>query len=71
MRWSAILEVSDRLRNRNLPRRYLNVSNLYPKPQAPYQMFHSAENSEMALLRVRNDILKALDNKKEVILAGM
>ena len=27
MRWSAILEVSDRLRNRNLPRRHRMITN--------------------------------------------
>lgn len=46
-------------------RHYLKVSNLYPKLQAAYQLFYSTET---ALLRVRNDILRALDNKKEVIL---
>ena len=49
-------------------RRYLKGINLYPKLQAPYQLFRSTENSETALLRVHNDTLKALDNKKEVIL---
>ena len=44
---------------------YLTVNNLYPKLQAAYQQFQSTET---ALLRVHNDILRALDGKKEVIL---
>ena len=44
---------------------YLASNNLYPKLQAAYQESHS---SETALLRVHNDILKAIDNKNEVIL---
>jgi hypothetical protein len=46
-------------------RHYLTVNNLYPKLQAAYQQFQSTET---ALLRVHNDILRALDDKKEVIL---
>ena len=41
---------------------------LYPKLQAAYQQFHSTET---ALLRVHNDILRALDGKKEVILVQL
>jgi hypothetical protein len=44
---------------------YLVENQLYPKLQAAYQQFHSTET---ALLRVHNDILRALDGKKEVIL---
>ena len=40
-------------------------NNLYPKLQAADQQSH---NKETALLRVHNDILKAIDNKNEVIL---
>ena len=46
-------------------RHYLTVNNLYPKLQAAYQQFQSTET---ALLRVHSDILRALDDKKEVIL---
>ena len=41
------------------------MNHLYPKLQAAYQQFHSTET---ALLRVQNDILRAIDDKKEVIL---
>lgn len=44
---------------------YLTTNNLYPKLQAAYQQSHSTET---ALLRVQNDILRAIDCKKEVIL---
>ena len=44
---------------------YLVTNHLYPKLQAAYQQFHSTET---ALLRVQNDILRAIDDKKEVIL---
>lgn len=44
---------------------YLRLNNLYPKFQAAYQQFHSTET---ALLRVHNDVLRAIDSKKEVIL---
>ena len=44
---------------------YLVTNHLYPKLQAAYQQFHSTET---ALLRVQNDILGAIDDKKEVIL---
>ena len=46
-------------------RHYLTENNLYPKIQAAYQQFQSTET---ALLRVHNDILRALDDKSEVIL---
>ena len=44
---------------------YLVSNNLYPKLQAAYQQSHSTET---ALLRVHNDIPRAVDNKNEVIL---
>ena len=45
---------------------YLCENNLHAKMQSAYRPFHSTET---ALLRVQNDILLALDNKKEAILA--
>ena len=47
---------------------YLVENQLYPKLQAAYHQFHSTET---ALLRVHNDILRALDGKKEVILVQL
>ena len=44
---------------------YLATNHLYPKLQAAYQQFHSTDT---ALLRVKNDILRAIGDKKEVIL---
>ena len=44
---------------------YLTSNKLYPKLQAAYQQSHSTET---ALIRVQNDILRAIDNKNEVIL---
>ena len=44
---------------------YLATNHLYPKLQAAYQQYHSPET---ALVQVRNDILRATDEKKEVIL---
>ena len=46
-------------------RNYLVNNNLYPSLQSAYREFHSTET---ALLRVHNDILRAIDNKKEVVL---
>ena len=45
---------------------YLCENNLHAKMQSAYRPFHSTET---ALLRVQNDILLALDNNKEAILA--
>ena len=53
---------------RSVARQYnhhLATNHLYPKLQAAYQQFHSTET---ALLHVQNDILRAIDDKKEVIL---
>ena len=44
---------------------YLTSNKIYPKLQAAYEQSHSTET---ALLRVQNDILRAIDNKTEVIL---
>ena len=44
---------------------YLTSNKIYPKLQAAYQQSHSTET---ALLRVQNDILRAIDNKNKVIL---
>ena len=44
---------------------YLTSNKLYPKLKAAYQKSHSTKT---ALLRVQNDILRAINNKNEVIL---
>ena len=44
---------------------YLNNNALFPSLQSAYRAHHS---SETALLRVTNDILKALDSRNDVIL---
>ena len=41
------------------------VGNLYPKIQSAYRKFHSTET---ALLKVSNDILRAVDQHQEVVL---
>ena len=44
---------------------YLSNNHLLSKLQSAYRRFHSTET---ALLRVFNDILRAIDNKQEVVL---
>ncbi|KAL9956690.1 hypothetical protein ACROYT_G038209 [Oculina patagonica] len=46
-------------------RDYLTENDLYPSLQSAYRKFHSTET---ALLRVQNDILRAIDNGNEVLL---
>ena len=46
-------------------RDYLSTNQLYPRFLSAYREFHSTES---ALLRVHNDILRTIDQKKEVIL---
>ena len=46
-------------------RNYLVNNNLHTSSQSAYREFHSTGT---ALLRVHNDILRAIDNKKEVVL---
>ena len=65
---SPISQFVSKIIERTVARRcnhYLATNHLYPKLQAAYQEFHSTET---ALLRVQNDILRAIDDKKEVIL---
>ncbi|KAL9965909.1 hypothetical protein ACROYT_G029771 [Oculina patagonica] len=46
-------------------RDYLTENDLYPSLQSAYRKFHCTET---ALLRVQNDILRAIDNGNEVLL---
>ena len=46
-------------------RDYLIANDLYPSLQSAYRKYHSTET---ALLRVQNDVLRAIDQKQEVIL---
>ena len=44
---------------------YINENNLSETFQLPYKQYHS---TEMALIRVHNDILTSIDNRRKVIL---
>ena len=46
-------------------RSYLTEKGLYPSLQSGYREFYSTETE---LLRVQNDILRAIDDKNEVLL---
>jgi hypothetical protein len=47
---------------------YLNMNNLHVSMQSAYKKFHSCET---ALLRVKNDVLQAIDNRVAILLLDL